>query len=84
MSIPLNVMAALNMPYQHSKFLFCQIRDILGTIETLQLGVEKFFTNFPEDQKNSRYLAKLAHPFYMLENEVDSWEENLANMSEPL
>ena len=82
MSIPLNVLAAMNRPYNHGNFCYNIIRDIRGTMEMLRLGVEKFFEKFPQDQENIRYLARLSRPFYILENEVDSWEETMAGLSQ--
>ena len=83
MSIPLHVMAALNLPYNHGNFCNAQLSDIRGMLETIRLGVEDFFAKFPEDKVNSRYLSKLARPFYTLENQADDWEEAMANMTEP-
>ena len=83
MSIPLNILAAMGTPYNHGEFCASQISYIRGTIETIQLSVEEFLGKFPKDRVNSRYLSKLARPFYVLENQVDDWEQSRPNMTEP-
>ncbi len=82
MSVPLSVMAARGTPYHHGNYCHNILRDIQGAMEMMRLGVEKFYENFPNDQENKKYLAKLTRPFYLLENEIDMWEEMFAGLSQ--
>ena len=52
-------------------------------IETIRLSMEGFFGKFPKDRVNSHCLSILARPFYILENQVDDWEQSMPNMTKP-
>ena len=82
MSIPLNILAAMGATYHHGNFCNHNIRDTRGMLETIRLGVEKFFDSFPQDQENIQYLAKFTRPLYILENEVDMWEETMVGLTQ--
>ena len=62
---------------------FVPLKFPTSVAQLRRFGVEEFFGKFPKDRVNSRYLSKLARPFYVLENQVDNWEQSMPNMTEP-
>ena len=73
MSTPYHLMACLNEPYNHGRFLKCEIRDIKGMLEPIRRGIENHAWHFPDEKINARYLNSYACRISQLEDEVDSW-----------
>jgi hypothetical protein len=73
MSVPFHLLPALDLPYNHIRFLKCEVRDIRGAMEFIRRGVEEHAKLFPLDKINARYLNRRARRFTSLEEDIDSW-----------
>ena len=60
MSTPYHLLAGPNKPYNHGRFLKCEVRDIKGMFESICRGIETHAQHFPEDKINARYLNSYA------------------------
>ena len=84
MSVPYHMLASLELPYNHMKFIKCEVRDIRGAMEFIRRGVEKHASLFPQDKLNARYLNRYARRISSLEEDLDSWTSWAPRMPEAL
>ena len=84
MSVPYHMLASLELPYNHMKFIKCEVRDIRGAMEFIRRGLEKHASLFPQDKLNARYLNRYARRFSSLEEDLDSWTSWAPRMPEAL
>ena len=73
MSVPFHLLPCLDLPYNHIKFIKCEVRDIRGDMEIIRRGMESHAKYFSQEKLNSRYLNRHARRFSSLEGAVDSW-----------
>ena len=68
------MLSVLDLPYNHYKFLKCEIRDAKGMLEQVRRGIYDHGQLFPRDEANRRYLDSFARQISYLEGELDSWK----------
>ena len=73
MSLPFHMLSSLELPYNHMKYIKCEVQDLKGAMEMIRRGLENHAKLFPEDKKNARYLNSHACRFSSLEEDLDSW-----------
>ena len=61
------MLSGLGLPYNHYKFLKCEIRDAKGMLEQVCRGIHDHGRLFPRDEANRRYLDSFAHQISYLE-----------------
>ena len=61
------MLSGLGLPYNHYKFLKCEIRDAKGKLEQVRRGIHDHGRLFPRDEAN-RFARQISY----LEEEVDS------------
>ena len=72
MSVPYHLLAGLDMPYSHTKFLKCEVRNVKGMLESICRGNNDHAQLLPKDMTNLQYLDSFARQISYLKEEVDT------------